>query len=195
MLVFRVTPGRSGGLGDRLRGLISTFKVALIVKRVFVVDWEGFDKLFYSPFLNLAYEAELFQRNRTTYFKNWGMDTDILLDEVMGKGDIDTVIAVCNGLSTNLTYSGGFKGKYYGRIPPPFSDWPHIKRNNSFGCLVNSLAQPTQRLRDHAASIIDWPLQDTVNMAATNARWGDPGMKAGNAKPEETNMKNFVTGR
>lgn len=163
-----------GGWGDRLVGMSAAFAFALITNRVFLIDMPGLDLSFSSPYIDWRYDPELVM-SKGTFSLLYGLQgfyeeyTTFLKKILRLDQTVDNLFYTGNRGITHLLYQKLFTGKYRKVLPPPFDDWS-LNEANSFGCLINTLLQPTKRLQEYMNTKIDFPVEDLDSMIGTNIR-------------------------
>lgn len=59
-----------GGFGDRIIGISAALSLAMMLNRVFLLDWAGLEHYFASPFFDWTYDADVVETGRTSDFSS-----------------------------------------------------------------------------------------------------------------------------
>lgn len=174
-LIFTCPTGdKCGGWGDRLVGMSSAFTFALITNRLFLIDMSGLDLYFSSPFIDWRYVPEVVMPKRT-FSLFYGLrgtyeEYTTFLKKILRRDQrVDNLFYTGNRGITHILHNKLFTGKYRKVVAPPFDEW-NLNEANSFGCLVNTLLQPTKQLQEYMESKIVFPVEDLESMIGTNIR-------------------------
>lgn len=180
-----------GGLSDRMLGMVSTFLIALLTDRAWIVNWDKpvpIETVFQSPSINWVYnqsdprfkretvysynmiqwtreqiDADIIQRNLTTYFPH-----------------NVTHVYINRGIIHRL-----FRSKLYAPILGSMGLRPH----SAFSCLADFIFQPipaARRLITQYAALLRHP---SIFSIGIQIRTGDPNM----LRPymDRTSLKQF----
>lgn len=147
----------------------------MITNRLFLVDWPDLNQYFTSPFLDWSYEIDAVESNRSYDYSN-GLLFNILPNLIDGvlESHFDNIAMRANRGISGYLLDNFFERRITDQAPPPYNfNVSRLNASTHFGCLINALFQPNKEVQDYAASVVNFPLQETGNMIAINIRTGD----------------------
>eukprot|EP00050_Salpingoeca_kvevrii_P009950 m.5760 g.5760 ORF g.5760 m.5760 type:complete len:491 (-) comp2543_c0_seq1:172-1644(-) len=151
-----------GGLGDRLPGIVSSFVLAVLSNRIFLMDWTLAPSAFEHNFINWEYESALANQPERSIFTRDVHHNPIAFLRILGNMesegerplDFDTISLIINRARATLLFD-------VNELPPKIDqvEMHHhqltalgFQRENIFGCILRYLLQVPPRVKDEFRS-------------------------------------------
>lgn len=168
-IVFYCEPNLSGGIGDRLSGLITVFAFALLTQRALIIKIDDFSVLFDSVSINWKYEKiEHCLQSGVNYNFMGNLQNSMFyhienITRLLGESRVVTIRS-----NKGRLYSL-FKSKIYVK---EFNNYGLYDNCSAFSILLNLLLKPTKIVKETCKQLIGTDDKQTV-IFATHIRTGD----------------------